>query len=107
MLRGKMYRDFKDIENCLLIIGGIEDYRAAAEFLQNHKSSTVFFKDVVSLEGGNETDGRQLTFMPHEIQEFREVCINLSSHEKPVHHYMSKDSIELLISCGEYDHFPS
>lgn len=109
MLRGKKYHNFKGIENCLLITGGAEDYRLVAEFLQNHKSGTVPFNDVVSLESGSGVDVGQLIFMPNEIQEFREICLNLSSHEKPAHHYMSKDGapeIELLISCGEYDRLP-
>lgn len=109
MLRGKIYHNFKGVENCLLIIGSVEEYRVVAEFFQNQNSSAVFFRDVISFEDEDTADIRQLIFKPDEARQFHEICLSLSSHKKPAHFCMNKDSapeIEMLISCGEYDHLP-
>lgn len=109
MLRGKIYPNFKGVENCLLIIGGAEEYREIAAFFENQNSSAIFLRDIVSLEDCGTADVRQVTFKPDEAMRFHEICLSLSSHKKPAHYYMIKDSvpeIEMLISCGEYDRLP-
>ncbi len=109
MLQARHYHNFKGCENCILIIGDAEGYRAAHQHLESTSDVAFVSSRHISLESTNEIDGQILQFSDKEKITLSEIYKKLSVAKEPAHYYFNIDNaphIDFLISCGEYPSLP-
>ncbi len=109
MLKAKYYNDFKDCENCILIIGDADSYKMAGLHFSRLNGGPLVPSEYISLENTNEINGNNLYLTKKEYSSFSEICSKLGMENRASHDYLtiaSMPDIEFLISCGEYKSFP-
>ena len=106
MLRAKYYQDFKGYENCILIIGDADDYRAASTYFGKMNGGNLVPSEFIQIEKAGEEN---ILLTKNECISFAEICLKLVSQNSPAHDYFDIESMpdtEFLISYKEYTSLP-
>lgn len=109
MLYAKNYRNFKGYESCLLIIGDAESYKKAAAYFSARNIDLLTSNQYISIENSLLSEGFRLFLNKQENKSFVQACEKLAQSKSPAHEYLNSSSapdLEIILSCGEYDHLP-
>jgi hypothetical protein len=108
MLKAKYYQNFKGHENCILIIGEANDYRATSRYFSTLEGGFLTPSEFIQLENANAAE-ENILLTKNECIFFAEICLKLIAQNNAAHDYFDIESMpdtEFLISYKEYSSLP-